>query len=140
MTVQPVRPSIANAPNPNRPPSARPHLAVDLVSADESRQVLEDAIQCISNMSYCEVVQRRIGSMRLVEVLVARLDQDGGRCAEIAIKCSRALATVFWSASPALTAGVRTSVPAIATRLLAQHISEPFVCMKLVSLLAVLSP
>ena len=104
-----------------------------------SRQVLEDAIQVISNLAYCENVQRRIGSLRLVEVLVARMASDG-KCAEIAIKTARALATIFWQATPTLTAGVRADVPTIATRLLKEHIALPFPCMKLTTLLVIIAP
>lgn len=101
--------------------------------------MLEDAIQAISNLSYCENVQRRIGSLRLVEVLVARMAADG-KCSEIAIKASRALATIFWQATPTLTAGVRADVPTITTRLLKEHIALPFPCMKLTTLLVIIAP
>jgi hypothetical protein len=118
-----------------------PHIIdiIELCPASESRQVLEDALQCISNIAYSEVAQRRMGGMRIISVLAARLAADGPSCAEIAIKSARSLSTLFWQSSRALKFAIELQVPAITTQVLAEHIALPFASSKLLSLMADMS-
>lgn len=112
---------------------------IELVSANESRQVLEDAIQCISNIAYSEVIQKRIGGLRIIAVITSRLAADGPSCAEIAIKAARALSTLFWQSTAAFKVAIQTHVPAVTTCVLGAHLSLPFATTKLLKLLAILS-